>query len=1540
MTPFISSRVRKLDVGISGYTDSDSVLNVTGKVSIGTEIDIVPYDNVNNGTLRLEGSAGTLFSISNNLTSGSIFSVNDASGIPSFDVNADGTVLLAPFGSTEYVGIGNNAPKSKLDVTGSVIVGDTANISAAGALLHVNNSSGAATAKLSGSNSDFPVSLFFDDNTDSDYLDWYLQIDHRDSITNYTGGTSLGFVSFNPTTGEYQWPLLFKSDKTTNNMILETFKYSQGITRVVLNARTDSASNLTAVSITNEDDGDLLDVGGGKVRIDSSGNVGIGISDPTVPLFVQSDSPSAIFKIASVEQTTGYHFAFGWADNSLYHRIRTSGGLNDGFIIENIDAKVQQNFAADGNWSLTNDGNLSLYANSSGNVGIGISTPAQLLHVAGKSQFDDTLYGSSTAAGELKLLSTSGNNNYSAVEIGTVVNSDNGGISFYTAGSSLATERMRIAGTSGNVGIGTNSPPSKVTINYSDATSYSTTFSPSGGFLSANYDGLTVENTNNSITSTFASLHFRSSGSSGTAAGKLILGNSTAGSGFFAFQLRDNTHTTEVREKVRITSAGNVGIGITSPSDNLQVSGGQIINPNNTGSEITSAKFGLGTNIHFQEKQPDTAFSDRTDLAIVTNTGFGLGESEKIRITAGGNVGIGTSSPSYGLEVSNQNIAITNRPSSGTDNPVLYLRRNVESGDAGAVSTHGTISFQTDYSTNDNYVTSSSIVSGSVNGSDKNSYLAFGVTDSSSFSEGMRLTSTGLGIGTSSPQSKLDVDGDITASGDLDLNSGGTYSTTIQSVTPTANRTISFPDQTGTVGLVAGSTGMIQYNDAGKLAASGNFVYTNGNVGIGTNSPAYKLDVIGDVNISTSNAYKIGTGSVVYYSGGVTKFSDLGGGLSLDTGNTERLFIDTSGNVGIGTTSPTFPLEVNGSFRSYVASAGDIQISHSSLVSTIKAMGSISLALGANNIEQIRIDSSSGNVGIGTQNPTEKLEVSGNIKLSSNGTGAGASSYDLLFYGTSSGSVQKNQAKIQSSAWSNNTNAGVLKFFTNSSTNVVTERMRIDGEGKVGIGTTSIDSRLSIRGTSASGYNSNFSQTNSTLQIISDEMSLDQWYPTLNIATVRQSLTTGSGSFGGIGFSTIDDSNNSGQYDAARIAVLNDQGNVLLSGTALAFYTQEGGVSNTNPSTERLRITSTGNVGIGTQNPAARLHVEGADLLVKNGTGVPYIILAGRDTDGRSEIAFRNNTYTANNARFVGLNNQIALEVAGSERLRIISNGNVGIATTNPQYKLDIVGTLRVSETTRIGDVIDIVPYDNLNNGTLSFEGSAGQLFSITNNLTSGSIFAVNDVSGIPSLDVDADGTVKVAEFGGDVFFTGLSTDTVFVGTNNNTNTNSSRLVVNGSISETVGGIQYPVVSQVDIGTDPNQIPLNQFLGTMAFADFPFLQSGTSTDGASASVTINAESTDLYSQIASYATDVTFDIINLGIGREIKLYLRNTNASARTMTIRASATNTGATAVNLAPGAGTMGAASTSTISLAATSGTTLIYVANIGGNIVGGILA
>jgi len=71
--------------------------------------------------------------------------------------------------------------------------------------------------------------------------------------------------------------------------------------------------------------------------------------------------------------------------------------------------------------------------------------------------------------------------------------------------------------------------------------------------------------------------------------------------------------------------------------------------------------------------------------------------------------------------------------------------------------------------------------------------------------------------------------------GDINLDDGGTYETTVQVVTPTANRTISFPDATGTVALVAGSSSQVTYNDAGAQAG-GNLSYdaTAGTFGYGS----------------------------------------------------------------------------------------------------------------------------------------------------------------------------------------------------------------------------------------------------------------------------------------------------------------------------------------------------------------------------------------------------------------------------------------------------------------------------------------------------------------------------------------------------------------------------------------------------------------------------------------------------------------------------------------------------------------------------------
>ena len=114
MAKYLSNRVRNFNIGVSSITESDTVLTAIGNTDLTGKVDI----DIGSGTtaFEIQGSAGQLFSVTNNLTSGSIFSVNDVSGIPSIDVDANGTISLAPFGTNENVGIGTNIPDNKLHV--------------------------------------------------------------------------------------------------------------------------------------------------------------------------------------------------------------------------------------------------------------------------------------------------------------------------------------------------------------------------------------------------------------------------------------------------------------------------------------------------------------------------------------------------------------------------------------------------------------------------------------------------------------------------------------------------------------------------------------------------------------------------------------------------------------------------------------------------------------------------------------------------------------------------------------------------------------------------------------------------------------------------------------------------------------------------------------------------------------------------------------------------------------------------------------------------------------------------------------------------------------------------------------------------------------------------------------------------------------------------------------------------------------------------------------------------------------------------------
>jgi len=113
---------------------------------------------------------------------------------------------------------------------------------------------------------------------------------------------------------------------------------------------------------------------------------------------------------------------------------------------------------------------------------------------------------------------------------------------------------------------------------------------------------------------------------------------------------------------------------------------------------------------------------------------------------------------------------------------------------------------------------------------------------------------------------------ELTVAGDINLDDGGTFSTTVQSVTPTANRTISFPDATGTVALVSGANGTIQYNDAGTLKGNSNFT-----VNVDWDNPS-----------TTFTALKVNVPDVLQGAGD----SKL---LDLQAGGTSQAFIESDG---------------------------------------------------------------------------------------------------------------------------------------------------------------------------------------------------------------------------------------------------------------------------------------------------------------------------------------------------------------------------------------------------------------------------------------------------------------------------------------------------------------------------------------------------------------------------------------------------------------------------------------------------------------------
>jgi hypothetical protein len=116
-----------------------------------------------------------------------------------------------------------------------------------------------------------------------------------------------------------------------------------------------------------------------------------------------------------------------------------------------------------------------------------------------------------------------------------------------------------------------------------------------------------------------------------------------------------------------------------------------------------------------------------------------------------------------------------------------------------------------------------------------------------------------------------------------------------------------------------------------------------------------------------------------------------------------------------------------------------------------------------------------------------------------------------------------------------------------------------------------------------------------------------------------------------------------------------------------------------------------------------------------------------------------------------------------------------------------------------------------------------------------------------------------------------------------------------------------------------------------------YTASGTlsSTDGSTATIIVDASTTQLYRHSASFNGDRTFQISNLTNGRSVYLYFKNTNSSfSRIISIQASTTTSGYSPVELSRSGSGFGTSFT----ISATNGTATVWVANIGGNLVGSL--
>lgn len=281
------------------------------------------------------------------------------------------------------------------------------------------------------------------------------------------------------------------------------------------------------------------------------------------------------------------------------------------------------------------------------------------------------------------------------------------------------------------------------------------------------------------------------------------------------------TFRTNNTEKMRITSAGSVGIGTSSPQQKFVVS-----NAGAEGMEIIPA---LNSNeSRIQTYNRSTSAWNKFSINCSTFELFTNGATTTIFGNASGNVGIGTSSPAAGAVVVSRSastgavadipaIVLTNRNSTNATFVAGGVFSNTYRDVADPHYSAGMWFVRSPFSSNNS--SSGDIVFGT----------GENVVQSAFPTERMRITSAGsVGIGTSSPSTKLDVFGTAGGGATIRINDG------------TQDLRLYTSTGIGVIGTISNSSLGFHTNNTEKMR-----ITSGGNVGIGTTNPTEKLHIRG-----------------------------------------------------------------------------------------------------------------------------------------------------------------------------------------------------------------------------------------------------------------------------------------------------------------------------------------------------------------------------------------------------------------------------------------------------------------------------------------------------------------------------------------------------------------------------------------------------------------------------------------------------------------------------------------------------------------------